>query len=80
MNMRFEFLQHLLAYKDLIGELWVGGMSMRVAEYFDIDLTRYYLQPSAFIDLLYLTVVGVLEVGCDMAMSKCEGRFTSLSE
>ena len=51
-----------------------------MAEYFNIDLTRYHLRLPAFIDLLYFTTVGVLEVGGGVAMSKCEGRFTSLSE
>ena len=54
MNFGWEFLLHLMQYKDLPGELWLGGMITRVVTYFEVDLQRYTPILAMLIDRPYL--------------------------
>ena len=54
MNLGFEFLEHLRAYKRLNGEIWFGGMITKIAMCFNVDLTLYTSLETDFINRAYL--------------------------
>ena len=72
MNMGWELLKHIKAYKSREGEIWFGGMITKLAEHFDVNLDLYEYLGDSYINRNYLLHAEVLALSNQVVSSRIE--------
>ena len=69
LNLGFEFIMHVLAYRARTEEIWYGGLVTLLARRLEVDFTRYKAVPILMIDTAYLIGANVIKRNGDKFLS-----------